>query len=71
MAIHVTDARPSRGRSRSLPPKTTAVLQHATRGTQRAEDVARNNAHDGYHQAWDIERILEHARNNGNRSHAR
>lgn len=34
------------------------VLEHATRGVQRAEDVARNNAHDGYHHAWDIERIL-------------
>jgi len=39
------------------------VLQHATRGAQRAEDVARNNAHDGYHHVRDIERILEHARN--------
>jgi hypothetical protein len=39
------------------------VLEHATRGAQRAEDVARNNAHDGYHHAWDVERILEHARN--------
>jgi hypothetical protein len=46
------------------------VLQHATRGAQRAEDVARNNAHDGYHHAWDIERILEHARDHDNRSHA-
>jgi hypothetical protein len=45
------------------------VLQHATRGAQRAADVARNNAHDGYHHARDIERILEHARNHGNRSH--
>ncbi|GAA2264574.1 hypothetical protein GCM10010430_56510 [Kitasatospora cystarginea] len=36
------------------------VLQHATRGVQRAEDVARNNAHDGHHHAWDIERILRH-----------
>jgi hypothetical protein len=34
------------------------VLQHAARGAQRAEDVARNNAHDGYHHAWDIQRIL-------------
>ncbi|OKH98959.1 hypothetical protein A6A06_25485 [Streptomyces sp. CB02923] len=34
------------------------VLQHATRGAQRAEDVARNNAHDGHHHAWDVERIL-------------
>ncbi|MFE7119443.1 DinB family protein [Streptomyces sp. NPDC057654] len=34
------------------------VLRHATRGAQRAEDVARNNAHDGHHHLWDIERIL-------------
>ncbi|TLP50898.1 hypothetical protein [Microbispora triticiradicis] len=37
------------------------VLQHASRGTQRAEDVARNNAHDGHHHAWDVERILQYA----------
>lgn len=36
------------------------VLQHATRGTQRAEDVARNNAHDGHHHVWDIKRILRY-----------
>ena len=34
------------------------VLQHATRGTQRAEDVARNNAHDAHHHLWDIDRTL-------------
>ncbi|NGO11700.1 hypothetical protein G5C60_29920 [Streptomyces sp. HC44] len=34
------------------------VLEHAARGIQRAEDVARNNAHDAAHHAWDIERIL-------------
>ena len=34
------------------------VLQHATRGPQRAEDVARNNAHDAHHHLWDIDRIL-------------
>jgi len=39
------------------------VLRHATRGAQRAEDVARNNAHDAFHHAWDIERILGHPRN--------
>jgi hypothetical protein len=38
------------------------ILRHATRGAQRAEDIARNNAHDAYHHAWDIERILGHAR---------
>jgi hypothetical protein len=34
------------------------VLQHAARGPQRAEDVARNNAHDAHHHLWDIARIL-------------
>jgi hypothetical protein len=34
------------------------VLHHATRGAQRAEDVARNNAHDAHHHLWDIDRIL-------------
>jgi hypothetical protein len=34
------------------------VLQHATRGAQRAEDVARNNAHDAHHYLWDIDRTL-------------
>jgi hypothetical protein len=38
------------------------VLQHAARGAQRAEDVARNNPHDAYHHAWDIERIIASAR---------
>jgi hypothetical protein len=32
-------------------------LQHASRGLQRAEDVARNNCHDAYHHLWDIQRI--------------
>ncbi|TCC52110.1 hypothetical protein E0H73_39920 [Kribbella pittospori] len=36
------------------------VLEHSTRGIQRADDVARNNAHDAAHHAWDIERILAH-----------
>jgi hypothetical protein len=40
--------------------KEGIVLRHATRGVQRAEDVARNNAHDGYHHAWDVERILRY-----------
>ncbi|MHC5256592.1 hypothetical protein ACYSUO_01790 [Streptomyces sp. UC4497] len=35
-------------------------LDHADRGVQRAEDVARNNAHDAAHHAWDIGRILAH-----------
>ena len=38
------------------------VLLHAARGVQRAQDVARNNAHDAYHHAWDVERILGAAR---------
>ncbi len=37
------------------------VLRHAERGAQRAEDVARNNAHDGHHHLWDIQRILRYA----------
>jgi hypothetical protein len=37
------------------------VLQHATRGAQRAEDVARNNAHDARHHLWDIARIVAQA----------
>lgn len=36
------------------------VLSHATRGEQRAADVASNNAHDAHHHAWDIGRILAH-----------
>ncbi|MER5757627.1 DinB family protein [Streptomyces sp. NPDC002088] len=38
----------------------SVVLEHAGRGVHRAEDVARNNAHDAAHHAWDIERILAH-----------
>lgn len=37
------------------------VLHHAGRGIQHADDVVRNNAHDGYHHAWDIARILQFA----------
>ncbi|AGZ40653.1 hypothetical protein [Actinoplanes friuliensis] len=33
-------------------------LQHVTRGTQTAADVARNNCHDAHHHLWDIEQIL-------------
>jgi hypothetical protein len=36
------------------------ALRHATRGVQRAEDVARNNAHDSHHHLWDINRILHY-----------
>jgi hypothetical protein len=34
------------------------VLIHASRGEQRAEDVARNNCHDVWHHLWDIEQIV-------------
>jgi hypothetical protein len=34
------------------------VLDHATRGPQSAEDVARNNAHDVLHHLWDVRRIV-------------
>ncbi len=34
------------------------VLVHDARGTLRACDVACTNAHDAYHHAWDIRRIL-------------
>lgn len=37
------------------------VLDHVTRGPQRAEDVARNNAHDALHHLHDVRRIVEHA----------
>ena len=37
------------------------VLEHATRGPQRAADVARNNAHDALHHLHDVRRIVEHA----------
>ncbi len=33
-------------------------LQHARRGRQRAQDVARNNAHDAHHHVHDVRRIL-------------
>jgi len=33
------------------------VLMHAGRGEQRAADVARNNAHDAHHHAWDVRRL--------------
>jgi hypothetical protein len=35
------------------------VLWHARRGEQRAQDVARNNAHDATHHLWDVRRIME------------
>ena len=34
------------------------VLRHAGRGPQRAEDVVRDNAHDGHHHVWDVGRIV-------------
>lgn len=41
--------------------KANVVVHHATRGLQRAADVARNNAHDAHHHLYDVERILAHA----------
>ncbi len=35
-----------------------AVLLHVGRGEQRVADVARNNAHDAHHHAWDIRRPM-------------
>lgn len=37
-------------------------LHHATRGLQRAEDVARNNCHDAHHHVWDIQHIAAGSR---------
>lgn len=37
-------------------------LRHATRGPQRAADIARNNCHDAYHHLWDIREILASSR---------
>ena len=34
------------------------VLEHRTRGRQRAEDIVRNNYHDAYHHQWDVSQIL-------------
>ncbi len=34
------------------------VLSHASRGRQRAEDIACNNGHDFFHHLWDIDQIL-------------
>ena len=42
----------------SLATRTGVVLRHDTRGEQRPADVARNNAHDCFHHAFDIARIL-------------
>jgi RimJ/RimL family protein N-acetyltransferase len=36
------------------------VLQHAARGEQRAQDVARNNAHDAFHHLHDVRRAVAH-----------
>ncbi|WP_380173519.1 GNAT family N-acetyltransferase [Kineococcus sp. DHX-1] len=35
------------------------VLRHATRGEQRAVDVAGNNAHDAFHHVHDVRRALD------------
>lgn len=37
------------------------VLDHEARGAQRAQDVARNNAHDALHHLHDVRRIVDHA----------
>jgi hypothetical protein len=36
------------------------VLAHETRGPQSVADVVRSNAHDAFHHAMDIRRILAH-----------
>ncbi|HEY0215457.1 MAG TPA: DinB family protein [Cellulomonas sp.] len=41
------------------------VLDHATRGPQRAQDVARNNGHDVLHHLHDVRRIVAAARARG------
>lgn len=33
-------------------------LSHASRGTQTAQDIVRNNCHDGHHHLWDVKEIL-------------
>jgi hypothetical protein len=35
------------------------VLMHSARGEQRVDHIIRNNAHDAFHHAWDIQRSLE------------
>ncbi|GJF31310.1 hypothetical protein KNE206_40100 [Kitasatospora sp. NE20-6] len=52
-------------RSVSAALEEQVVLRHAKRGPQRAEDVARNNAHDAVHHLWDIRRILAYADGTG------
>ena len=41
-----------------LSPAQAVASVRAVRGAQRAEDVARNNAHDAHHHLWDINRTL-------------
>jgi hypothetical protein len=38
--------------------ENNVVLRHPTRGELRARDVARDNAHDVRHHAWDVERSI-------------
>jgi hypothetical protein len=38
------------------------MLEHPERGALTVSDVVRNNAHDVYHHAWDVERIIFGAR---------
>ena len=35
------------------------VLEHSTRGRMTALDVTQGNAHDAFHHAWDLTRILD------------
>ena len=42
----------------ALATREGVVLRHAGRGKQTVGDVARNNAHDAFHHAWDIHRSL-------------
>lgn len=56
----LADAASAWARSLTASVEEQVVLQHATRGPQRADDVARNNAHDAAHHMWDIRRILAH-----------
>ncbi|MGW5364794.1 hypothetical protein [Actinopolymorpha pittospori] len=38
--------------------RNNVVLRHPTRGEVGARDIARDNAHEVRHHAWDIERSI-------------
>jgi DinB superfamily len=40
-------------------PREGVVVIHRERGEMHLEDVARGNAHDAFHHAWDIRRSLD------------